>query len=39
GKGYVYYSTSGYQAKNTFISEGDKWYYFDNNGYMVTGAQ
>ncbi|EHJ51977.1 glycoside hydrolase family 70 protein [Streptococcus macacae] len=39
GTGYVYYSTSGYQAKNTFISEGDKWYYFDKNGYMVTGVQ
>ncbi|SUN73151.1 glycoside hydrolase family 70 protein [Streptococcus mutans] len=39
GKGYVYYSTSGYQAKNAFISLGNNWYYFDNNGYMVTGAQ
>ncbi|MFT8906338.1 MAG: glycoside hydrolase family 70 protein, partial [Liquorilactobacillus satsumensis] len=33
-----FYSTSGYQAKNTFIQDGDNWYYFDNNGYMVTGA-
>ena len=39
GKGYVYYSTSGNQAKNAFISLGNNWYYFDNNGYMVTGAQ
>ncbi|EHJ52706.1 glycoside hydrolase family 70 protein [Streptococcus macacae] len=39
GKGYTYYSTSGNQAKNTFISLGDKWYYFDKDGYMVTGAK
>ncbi|QHM55600.1 glycoside hydrolase family 70 protein [Leuconostoc mesenteroides] len=39
-KGVSYYSFSGYKAKNTFI-EDDKgnWYYFDNNGYMVTGEQ
>ncbi|MGT2636719.1 glycoside hydrolase family 70 protein [Streptococcus ratti] len=39
GKGYIYYSTSGNQAKATFISEGDKWYYLDADGYMVTGVQ
>ncbi|WP_367301134.1 glycoside hydrolase family 70 protein [Leuconostoc carnosum] len=34
--GVKYYSTSGYQAKNTFIEDGNgDWYYFDNSGYMV----
>ncbi|KAA8346260.1 hydrolase [Leuconostoc mesenteroides] len=39
-KGVSYYSVSGYKAKDTFI-EDDKgnWYYFDSNGYMVTGEQ
>ncbi|GMA69066.1 hypothetical protein GCM10025879_03120 [Leuconostoc litchii] len=34
-----FYSTSGYQAKNTFIQDNDNWYYFDDDGYMVVGAQ
>jgi dextransucrase len=34
-----FYSTSGYQAKNTFIQDNDNWYYFDNDGYMVVGGQ
>ncbi|WP_184284926.1 glycoside hydrolase family 70 protein, partial [Leuconostoc carnosum] len=34
-----FYSTSGYQAKNTFIQDNTNWYYFDNDGYMVMGAQ
>ncbi|WP_270339810.1 glycoside hydrolase family 70 protein, partial [Leuconostoc citreum] len=34
--GVKYYSTSGYQAKNTFIEDSDNnWYYFDESGYMV----
>ncbi|MDO4666634.1 MAG: glycoside hydrolase family 70 protein [Streptococcus sp.] len=39
-KGIKYYSTSGYQAKDSFIQdEKGNWYYFDNNGYLVTGAR
>ncbi|MFH7309036.1 glycoside hydrolase family 70 protein [Weissella paramesenteroides] len=39
-KGTTYYSTSGYQAKKSFI-QGDngQYYYFDADGYMVTGSQ
>lgn len=37
--GYYYYSTSGSRAKSVFIQdENGNWYYFDENGYMVTGA-
>ncbi|CAH1856803.1 glycoside hydrolase family 70 protein [Convivina intestini] len=35
----AFYSTSGYQAKNSFIQDGDNWYYFDQNGYMVYGDE
>ena len=35
----AFYSTSGYQAKNTFIQDNNNWYYFDNDGYMVVGSQ
>lgn len=35
----AFYSTSGYQAKNTFIQDNTNWYYFDNDGYMVVGTQ
>ncbi|WP_167849508.1 glycoside hydrolase family 70 protein [Weissella confusa] len=39
-KGTTYYSTSGYQAKQAFIQGDDgQYYYFDANGYMVTGSQ
>lgn len=39
-KGIKYYSLSGYQAKNTFIEDGNgNWYYFDENGYMKQGSQ
>lgn len=34
-----FYSTSGYQAKNTFIQDNTNWYYFDNDGHMVVGTQ
>ncbi len=35
--GMTYYSTSGYQAKDTFIQDDkSNWYYFDKNGYMVS---
>ena len=38
--GTRYYSTSGYEAKNAFIQdENGNWYYFNNRGYLVTGAQ
>ncbi|MGO0155242.1 glycoside hydrolase family 70 protein [Leuconostoc mesenteroides] len=38
--GMTYYSTSGYQAKNTFIQDDkSNWYYFDENGYMTYGFQ
>ncbi|MBU7456161.1 glycoside hydrolase family 70 protein [Leuconostoc fallax] len=34
--GVKYYSTSGYQAKDTFIEDGNgNWYYFDDKGYMA----
>ncbi|WP_057738872.1 glycoside hydrolase family 70 protein, partial [Liquorilactobacillus uvarum] len=40
GTGIVYYSTSGYQAKKTFIEdEKENWYYFDENGHMQYGLQ
>ncbi|CAK1252278.1 glycoside hydrolase family 70 protein [Fructobacillus evanidus] len=39
-KGIRYYSYSGYEAKNAFVQDSKgNWYYFDNNGYMVTGDQ
>ena len=38
--GTIYYSTSGYQAKNSFIQDDNgNYYYFDKDGYMVTGLQ
>ena len=38
--GFKFYSTSGNQAKDTFIQdENGNWYYFDNQGYLVTGAR
>ena len=37
--GVEFYSTSGYKAQKTFIQDGDNWYYFDDNGHMVTGSQ
>ena len=37
--GTKYYSTSGYQARNSFIQdENGNWYYFDKRGYLATGA-
>ncbi|KAA8370830.1 glucosyltransferase [Leuconostoc carnosum] len=39
-KGMTYFSTSGYQAKDTFIQdEQSNWYYFNKNGYMTYGFQ
>ena len=38
--GFKFYSTSGNQAKDTFIQdENGNWYYFDNQGYLVTGVR
>ncbi|MCT3057579.1 glycoside hydrolase family 70 protein [Leuconostoc citreum] len=38
--GVKYYSISGYQAKDTFIEDGNgNWYYFDKDGYMVRSQQ
>ncbi len=38
--GFKFYSTSGNQAKDTFIQdENGNWYYFDHQGYLVTGAR
>nr|WP_245335104.1 glycoside hydrolase family 70 protein [Streptococcus oricebi] len=38
--GMTYYSTSGYQAKDSFIQDAKgNWYYFDSRGYMVTGSR
>ncbi|KRM95107.1 dextransucrase [Liquorilactobacillus aquaticus DSM 21051] len=40
GTGITYYSSSGYQAKETFIEdEKANWYYFDKNGHMQYGLQ
>ena len=39
-KGVKYFSTSGYQAKDTFVQDGDgNWYYFDKEGYLVQSVQ
>ena len=37
GRGMIFYSTSGYQAKSTFINYNGFYYYCDANGYLVTG--
>lgn len=39
GKGMTYYSTSGYQAKSSFVLYNGNRYYFDENGHMVTGMR
>ncbi|MHA5107657.1 glycoside hydrolase family 70 protein [Oenococcus oeni] len=39
-QGINYYSTSGYEAKNTFIEdENENWYHFGEDGYMKYGLQ
>lgn len=37
--GMTYYSTSGYQAKSSFVLYNGNRYYFDENGHMVTGMR
>ncbi|MBM7641981.1 glycoside hydrolase family 70 protein [Streptococcus loxodontisalivarius] len=39
GTGYKYTTLSGAAAHNSFIKEDGELYYFDGNGYMVTGLQ
>ena len=39
GKGMAYYDNSGFQAKNAFIKYAGNYYYFDKEGYMLTGRQ
>lgn len=39
GKGMTYYSTSGYQAKSSFVLYNGNHYYFDEDGHMVTGIR
>ena len=39
GKGMTYFSTSGYQAKSSFIVYNGNRYYFDEEGHMVTGMR
>ena len=39
GNRHFYDPDSGDLAVNTFIADGDNWYYFDNNGMVVTGDQ
>ena len=35
----TYYSTSGYQAKSSFVLYNGNHYYFDEDGHMVTGMR
>ena len=37
GTGWWYSYENGGYAKNTWLQENNKWYYFGNDGYMVTG--
>ena len=39
GKGTAYFDNSGFQAKNAFIKYAGNYYYFDKEGYMLTGRQ
>lgn len=39
GSGMTYFSTSGYRAKSEFIVFNNNYYYFDENGYIVTGSK
>lgn len=39
GKGMAYFDNSGFQAKNAFIKYAGNYYYFDKEGYMLTGRQ
>lgn len=39
GKGMTYYSTSGYQAKSSFVLYNGNHYYLDEDGHMVTGMR
>lgn len=40
GSGVTFYSSSGYQAKNSFVQDAKgNWYYFDKDGHMVYGQQ
>lgn len=39
GKGMAYFDNSGFQAKNAFVKYAGNYYYFDKEGYMLTGRQ
>ena len=39
GNRHFYDPDSGDLATNKFIADGDDWYYFDENGQVVTGDQ
>ena len=39
GKGMAYFDNSGFQAKNAFIKYAGNYYYFDKEGYMLTGRR
>lgn len=39
GKGMAYFDNSGFQDKNAFIKYAGNYYYFDKEGYMLTGRQ
>ncbi|WP_296227417.1 glycoside hydrolase family 70 protein, partial [uncultured Lactobacillus sp.] len=34
-----YYGKNHVQYRNRYASQGNKWYYFDSNGYAVTGLR
>ena len=36
-KGYYYKYSDGTYAKNKWLSQNSRWYYFNQYGYMVTG--
>ena len=36
-KGWIYLKTDGTYAKSEWVKDNGKWYFFNKNGYMLTG--